>query len=275
MSGEAYEDHLPEPEDAFAHTMRQWEENDLDDPVVGMHVTSLEAPANRLVHELLCAEAGIDDSLEVSYGEIQSPDPRKPRGKVKWQLWRYEDTTPVKLFEPPPAAVTHGIARVAAEPYSLRRWMKEGERLGRSLGPARAGEVLAVMVHPPPPPDERSAVTWVQEIQFAAAFTIAGLDEGWFGSRRHEVLLDLARGPMDWSVTAAIVTLAHIARNEPAAREQVGVLFAALWNNIPRPGYCPWDYALACVWQWLPDLDASLREELERYVEEHDDSIEE
>jgi tetratricopeptide (TPR) repeat protein len=128
-------------------------------------------------------------------------------------------------------------------------------------------DLLGTMVHPPARPDTLPIWVWVQRAQVAAAFVIAHLGEGWDGSPRQRVLCSLARGPMDWSVEAAIVALAQVAQREPAAVRDIAALYLELLESLPTPGGIPYLHALLACAARLPAPDGVLRDKVAQIQE--------
>ena len=91
-------------------------------------------------------------------------------------------------------------------------------------------------------------------MQIASALTLAALDRGWDAlSTRRRALYSLALGPVDWSVTAAAIALAHIARTEPATGQDVLNLFAYLRQQAGRVGYTTYAAPLSMIWLRLAE----------------------
>jgi hypothetical protein len=122
------------------------------------------------------------------------------------------------------------------------------------------------MVHPPRRPDGIMIWTWLHRVQVAAAFICAHLDDGWQGSLRKRVLFSLAHGPLDWTVEAALVALAQIAREEPATVPDIGALYLELFHALPDRGGIPYLNALMMAATTLPSPPPVLREQLEQAV---------
>jgi hypothetical protein len=119
------------------------------------------------------------------------------------------------------------------------------------------------MVNPPPHPAQIPIWVWLQRVQVAAALIIACLDHGWQGSVRRRVLLSLARGPMDWTIEAAIIALAQIAQEEASAVGEITKLFENLALAQPSPGAVPYLSALVVCGLQLPGLPRNLKKSLE------------
>ncbi len=232
---------LPSPSDAFVNILRQFAEAK-EEPQAGpwtmsYRVSSLEPPSNRLAFAMLARRSGQTGQLDATIEAVPEPDPRRPLGRVAYQLWRYEETEPIPVLPPPPDDLAQAVAAIASVDYDLESWAESAARLGASLGADRVDDLLGVMVHPPMAPDAFTTWDWVLRIQLAAALTVAGLDEGWGGSLRRKVLVSLVNGPMDWSVDAAIIALAHLASNDPEIATEALEIFRARLINLPDRGY--------------------------------------
>jgi hypothetical protein len=81
---------------------------------------------------------------------------------------------------------------------------------------------------------------------------------------RRELLLDLANGPLDWSVDAAVVALGEVAVREPEAAGDVAEVFGKLLREQPRPGHVNYLGALLAGIQNWPAAPKDLRDEAER-----------
>ena len=123
-------------------------------------------------------------------------------------------------------------------------------------------DLLGVMVHPPLSPDSFTPWDWIQCIQFAATLAVTGLDAGWAGSLRRKVLVSLVNGPMDWSVTAAIVALTHLAAMDPEIAAEALDVFHARLRNMPDQGYTCYAVPLVLAMLEQPDVNGAERTDL-------------
>ncbi|HZW33835.1 MAG TPA: hypothetical protein VFF52_24145, partial [Isosphaeraceae bacterium] len=171
-------------------------------------------------------------------------------------------TEPIPVLPPPPDDVTQAVAAIAAVDYDRSSWAESAARLGASLGPDRVDELLGVMVHPPLAPDPFAPWDWIQRIQLAAAMAVSGLDEGWAGSLRRKVLISLVNGPMDWSVSAAVVALAHLAATDPEIAAEALEVFRARLGNLPDRGHICYAVPLFLAMLDLPGVTPAERAEL-------------
>lgn len=259
---------LPEPTDATINLLRRSAEEQLEIQKLDLSLSSLESPSARLAVELYQAEHFGKAALTVDVAEIQQPDPRLPRGPVDFVLWRYDGTDPQPTVKPPPQAVADAVAELAARPYHADDWSRQARVIAAGLGKKRAGGLLGVMVHPPRRPPQYPIWIWIQRVQVAAAFIVAHLDDGWEGSVRKRVLFSLARGPLDWTVEAAILALAQVAREEPALALDVGTLYLDLLDSLPGPGGVPYLDALLHCSRHLPTAPEELRARAETMLAE-------
>jgi tetratricopeptide (TPR) repeat protein len=246
---------LPDPDDAIARLPA----GEAGDKVV---LDRLEAPSNFLAFRWLAGR-------EVTVARVQKPDPRLPRGRVDYLLWTYDGTRPSVTLTRPAPGVASAVAELAAQPYRLEVWWGQARRLAQQLDPAQVDDLLATMVHPPGVDQVDRPAAWVYRVQVAAALLITHLDAGWEGSVRRQALVSLANGPMDWTVDAALVALAALARDEEDAAGEIGRLFRELWQEMPADGTaCAYPALLWCSLR-LPDLTdderADLRQNLRRW----------
>lgn len=249
--------------------------------IVSQFVTSLEPPSMRLAFRRQMLGFGATGDSTVSYGQIQSPDPRLPRKPVDFLAWRYREaasggltTDADPVLVQPPTSVTDAVAWLAGHGFYRPGWYDAAEKAVGSLPhPIRAEHLVAAMTHPPVAPNDWPEPDWVFRCQVATALMIAHLDPElpWANSERRKVLLDLARGPMDWTVSAAVVALAEVAGRDADAISDVHAEFRDLLGHQPLPGHiCYLDPVIACGLR-LPELPPDLREELIRVRSEYED----
>jgi tetratricopeptide (TPR) repeat protein len=262
---------LPEPEDATIQVLRRVTGELNRDAAAGQEgslritLDYLEAPSTLLAFECQLAARGARITLDVDVRRIQSPDPRLPRVPVDYLLWKYpgpgasRGTRAVPAVPRPSRDLTDLVGAIAAEPYHLSGWADRAAALAARLRPAQAADLLGVMVHPPVPPAGLPAWVWVQRLQIAAALVVARLDSGWEGSVRKKVLFDLANGPLDWTITAAIIALAALAQDDRAAERDVAALFRELRRAIPAEGYTCYAGPLLSCSRQLPGSSADER----------------
>jgi len=278
-AGRPYATYLPAPAEAILNLLPRfveaWRKDPADVPTGAFKVTlsALEAPSARLAFEVQLRAMGCDPDLRITVSNLQTPDPRLPRAEVTYRVWRYREdrkllgkkltTDPVAAVPEPPAAVAAAVARIAATPYDRAAWYTAAGAAvtGAPVRPSPV-DVLGVMAHPPELPDGWYAPDWVLRCQLAAALAAAHLGDG------RRVLLDLARGPYDWTVTAAVVALTEAAQRDPAVTTAALPVFLDLLRDQPRPGYVCYEYAAACCVQQLPGVPDDVREHFARYQEQ-------
>lgn len=270
---------LPEPTDATANLLRQFREKIVSDPAdapegeARMTLSCLEAPSNYLAFRMEMEALRHDLRLKVIVNAVPKPDPRLPVAEVKYPLWKYDGTDASPALPAPPADVVGRIAELAAMPFEEPANWAAASRVAEQLGPSRVGEVLAVMVHPPPVPPGGTALAWLPRVQYAAAEVAAWVDGGWEGSARREALLSVLHGPSDWATEAAVRVLARVGVENEAYAPDIGEAFQRLANHRPDQGFCCWEHTLFRCWLDLPHLFPTEREELEktlRRIEERD-----
>jgi hypothetical protein len=271
-----YIGYLPQPQETIVKILSSWEKSEIKpstENFTSLTLNVLEAPSSRLAMDIYLAEQFGKSDLTVEVVEIQTPDPRFPPTSVDYLLWEYQGSNPKPNIAPPSTRVSELIAYLAARHYYLPDWLKETRLIASSLGDGRLEELLGVMVHPPQRPAEIKIWDWIQRVQMAAALTIAYLDETWHNSLRKRVLFSLVLGPMDWTVEAGIVALTQIALEEESAAPEILHLFINLFNSIPKPGYCPYEYALVCSCLRLPCLNQEFRGYLTKYKQDLEEKL--
>jgi hypothetical protein len=266
---------LPEPSDASANVLRQVadaiREKGDNGPSgeLNLTVSCLESPSNQLAFALEMQALGKTSKLTVEYQSVPKPDPRQPLAPVEYLLWEYDDHDARPALSPPSEEISQLVAGLAARRYSYWGNWNEAGVVAERLAPERIDELLAAMVHPPPVRGGVSALAWLPRVQLVAAQIIAQIDEGWSGSLRRRALLDVVRGPRDWTTEAAIITLAQIAQyeQEPAIAAEVRQVFQQLLDAQPGHGHCSYMHALLSNWLFLPNLPQRERKSVEQRLQ--------
>jgi hypothetical protein len=243
---------------------------------VSLTVSCLESPSAIRAFEMQLAMAGDEVRLIPDVRAIPTPDTRRPRAEVSHLLWRYDGTNPVEAVAPPREEVRAAIAAIAGTWYDLDAWREQAREVGRRLGPAGVRDLLGAMVRPGRPEPEMPAWYWFQRMQVAAALALSGIDSGWASSTRREVLVDLALGPMDWSVDAALLALSEIARESEEASRELEEVFSFLLGQRPDRGAWYNERALISLVQRLPTVTPDVRaqfEEIEEMLERGDEPL--
>lgn len=265
-------DKLPGPCDATANALRAALDTvrSGDGPwKLKMTLSHPEGPSNLLALRLVARAHGREPDVTWSFTHLPHPDPRLPLPGTEPLLYRLEHDALVPALPPADPAVQREVAAIAQTPYLLAEWSERAQVLGLALGPARAEQLLRVMLDPPPLPDkDLDAPDWVQGIQIAAALALAQIDAGWSGSERRRFLLAVAGGPIDWTVTAAVVALTWVATRTPTAVPDVLATFAALRDREPDAGGCTYAIPLRQAWLELPGVSGAQRARLERELNE-------
>jgi hypothetical protein len=274
--------YLPEPQEATLGILRQITDlakspESLPRGEVKVTLSALEAPSSRLACEIGIAALGLDLNIPFTITAVQKPDPRLPRRTVRYQVWKYKEekkllvlrsltTEPIAAVPEPPPEVATAVAEIARSPFDRPAWLAAGGELVRRLQP-NVEELLGVMAHPPVLPSGVYAPIWIQRLQVAAALALANHEAHtpWPDSRRKQVLFDLACGPMDWTVDAAVIALTAVAQNNPGTCRDAVELFLGLLNQQPRPGHVCYEHAVVHCFQQLPGLAKELRDSLAAY----------
>ena len=252
--------------------------NVLEDPRVKrgtpirIGVSSLESPSVRLTLALFAHHSTDPASVDYTYASVPTPDPRNPRAPVKTLLWRGEDGVMRQAVDPPSDEVREAVAAVAREAADLFACWEAAGRFAPRFA-STLDSVAAAMVYPIDPPDGAgSTPSWVYKSQVAAACIIARADTRWAGSQRRQILIDLLRGPVDWTVAAAVLALGEVAVREPAALAEIRRELQELAKSVGGEGHCPFAVTLAVTSSKIPFFRPELRQKLEEWL--RDDSSE-
>ena len=256
---------------ALAHgaivSMTDASTNALSDPRVRrgsksrVGVSALEAPSARMCLAVHQGSGPSPCEVDYTFGSVMTPDPRIPRGAVETLLWVEQGGVMVQTRGAPAAAIREVVARVARESSTLfTAW--------DAAGPLAEGvrdhldDLAACMVHPTDPSDDFPTVSWVYRTQIAAACLIARSDDGWRGTRRRKILIDLVRGPVDWTTAAAVLVLGEVAVRTADALPEVRRELMSLALTIPTGGHPCHATTLALVAHKVPFFPPDLREKL-------------
>ncbi|HEV2239141.1 MAG TPA: hypothetical protein VGR57_20970, partial [Ktedonobacterales bacterium] len=264
----AYLDLLPEADEASINVARQL----LAEPHklakggnISIGLSHLESPSARMAITMEMAAKVPAVTLEFGAPEVPTPDPRVPRKSIPFVLWTYNGTMPQPAVAAPKPSVAAAITAIARTSFNVEAWRKPAYRLAQELGPQGLSDLLAVMVHPSTPPDDRPAWDWIRQVQIASALTIAQLgDSRWEGSVRRDALLSLVYGPMDWAGVAALVALASLVVHEPAVAPSVEEIYLDLLGHQPSEGAWALYQPLVVLLSRLPQLSESERAAVRR-----------
>ncbi len=226
-----YERGLPEPMEPTLREAMAWATGRAAQPLALW--PRLEAPSARLALELWAASLKL---APLSHEVSQLPDaggfdPRLVRhGARHALLWRYDGATPHPLVAPAPPRWCVAIWALAMTPYHASTWWKRARAMLDEVQEAATPQgLLGAMVHVGAVPPGHTPWGWVMRVQIATALVIARLDEQ-RGARDEGALLlmNLARGPVDWSVSAALVALARVGQQRPLMRRAL----LQLWEEL-------------------------------------------
>jgi tetratricopeptide (TPR) repeat protein len=251
-----YVNRLPGPGDATANALQQLMHQIAQQPQmaqggkVGLNVTHPESPSVVMAFRHWAAANRFDIGVDFKVEKVQSPDPRVPKGPVDFVLWAYDGTVPRPNVPAPDPRAAGAVAEIARMPYDLAAWDGPARSLGAQMGSGWMQQLVCTMAHPPPLPDPKmDPFEWVQKVQIAAAMVTAYLDPpAWEGSTRQRALFSIARGPVDWTVDAAVIALAWLGRGDAVIRRDVEALFRELEQQIPKDGFTCYEYPLVCSW---------------------------
>jgi len=228
-----------------------------------MAVSALEAPSVRLCLALHQGDGCDPRAVDYSFGAVGTPDPRLPRGTVKTLLWAEVDGVMVQSVPVPPDDVRALVAKLAERALDLFVTWDAAAELAPEVA-SRMDELVHAMVYPTPAPSDVPMASWLFRYQVAAACLVAHAETGWRGSRRRQLLLDLVRGPGDWTTAAAVLVLGEIAVREPDALPEIRRELTLLAKAIPDGAYSSYAPVLALVARKIPFFPPELVEQLEK-----------
>ena len=180
---------------------------------------------------------------------------------------------------PPPTRSPDGraqgaIAWIARHPFGRQTWDAAARTVAEDFGPDAYHGLMSVLAHPPMPAEEDpfDAFTWTWRSQVATALVLSHFGPWESGSAR-AALFSMLYGPSDWTTGAAIVALGVRAATHPPMRAEIEQAFGWLRTQIPERGYTSWEIVLAEVWLSLGHHPPHLREDLERWIARHHDTV--
>lgn len=261
-----FERFLPRPEDAsiwavmpLAMELESRKKQGLAPPEKGfaLQLDDVEAPSVGIVLDLLCQHYKLPPYEYAISGVKSSPDPRYPRQSTQLTLWRYDGlfpSTPLPQLETSVRSLQ--VYALAQRPYHLASWWKMAGLVARELTAMETFTLMpSLMVHiPGPVPETLWPWQWVERVQIAATLIMSRAEQGWDGSVRRQILLDLARGPVDWTVSAALIALSQIAHESRSAQEEILALFEERLDDLERWGWCCFGTCLCVLLLRLPGL---------------------
>jgi hypothetical protein len=247
---------IPLPSDALAAAIL----GATNDRLTGCTSTDVEAPSNLLLFRALFGDA----PFSLHFTNVACPDPREPVAPIAVQLWRREAELLRPALPEPPRAVIEPIAHLARTEYRRRRWWAAAGRIANELAATPLEALLAAVTHPPAAPESVPADEWIVRVQLVSAMVLAQLapSEPWEGSLRRSGLYCLLHGPMDWSTSAAVVALTHVAEDDPTSRTDIHRAFARLLLAMPDSGAVCWLETLLNEWLSSQGLFPAEREAL-------------
>lgn len=261
-----YLDFLPEAQDASINAMRKiaehLREDEIDDGKIKIAVNLIEPPSVDLASRLMFQAYNKNMKLVRTIGGIPKPDPRK--SLAKFQLWKYRFKKARPAVPVPPLDISQKCARLAAESYNYERNWRQAAFLARTMSLDQIPNILAVMVHPPRVENGSEAWTWLQRIQLAAAQIVANIELLKQVNVTDSALVQVLKGPVDWTMDAAAIALTQRARQQPECAEAVVSVLAALVRRLPTAGYwSPMETSLQNI-LLIPGVPGHVRQEAEQ-----------
>jgi tetratricopeptide (TPR) repeat protein len=224
-----------------------------------LRLSALESPS--ALHTMIATVPGVAVTVE----QVPAPDIRSPRRPEGTALWRYDGTTAVPAVAPPSSTAAARLRELA---HPVWPHPPAAYDAAVSLALVEPDDLLALMVHPPTPPDteigralaDHDPALWVRCVQSWACLGLLHhrTDEPWESSTRRRLLVELVWGIEDWTTEAALFALVTYAWVEPTVRPDVALLVGERLADVARvarhrPVGIAWSVAQLAM--ATPDLD--------------------
>ncbi len=207
------------------------------DPSIGEIVFRLdhvEPPSVELAIELMLDEAASKLRFSCQSESDITPDPRSSR--AEFLLWKFDGREPSPAVRPPDIVLVDSCAKIATlSSDCYQSWTRCCEEFG-TVPDASAESWLSVMVNPPQNRAATTIVQWLRRVQLAAAQFAVLVERNTGVEIDESKVAEVTRGPLDWSVDAALVALALRARTEHALVPKICRLAQDVLDRIPDQG---------------------------------------
>lgn len=204
---------IPEPTDALVNIARHAFERGVDPSPGGdpLQITLKwpEGPTAQLV-----LSHAIGRRVDLTVQDIPDPDPRLPRHHIaEHQAWTLGPSGLEPAFAPPPTDVVDQVVVGDAPFYPLTAALSDAHTTLHSIGPQQ-GLLVALATYPRRAPAGIAPWRWIRRWQVVCCLALAEI-----GGTRY--LRDIALGPDDWLVDAALCGLRAYAARNPEHREWI------------------------------------------------------
>ncbi len=233
-----------------------------------------ESPSAALAFDFAMRSLGAGSAqLSVEVEQFQQPDPRMDKSRVPFPIFQPRGNMPGPIATQADPSLANMIGQIAFQSFRKDVWDPAAQRVAQQVGPNAAQALMAVLLNPPPPPNEFDGVTWFYRCELATAIVLSHLGP-WESGPGRAALYSMISGPSDWVTIAGIVALAWRASDSPNVRAEVEGAFSWLRTQIPKEGFTPWEGALAYTWLNMGGHSESLQKALERWIATYEDTIE-
>lgn len=262
----AYLGYLPEPEEAGINILRQMHDmlfngDGIGGSTIKITINYLEAPSVRLATDLFLRANNLKLKVQCVVEAVPKPDPRK--SKAKKYLWKYWFKEAKPAVAAPSDQFMKACASLASRDYSYQQNWQDAKALAQKAKPELIWQILAVMVHPPLPPRDTPAWIWLPRIQLAAAQWVANIEILNNIPIEQSALVEVARGPIDWTIDAAVIALTQRQRESNSNSDWLCGLCFDVIERLPREGY--WSTYTTTLQNMLllPHLAESVRTDIQ------------
>lgn len=194
----------------------------------------IEPPSVELAIQLMLDQVNCKLRFSCVSERQLGPDPRE--SSASHSLWQFVRDKAKPAVDEPSPEFKKACAEIAiASSDCVDSWSR-ARKYVKSNSISEVGSCIAAMVYPPAIDADFSPVDWVRRIQLAAAQLAVAVEQLNDVPIADSRIADLSRGPIDWSVDAAMVALAQRARETPALIPDVSNVVQDVLARIPDKG---------------------------------------
>lgn len=197
-------------------------------------VETIESPSVELAIQLMLDQA--NSKLKFEY--ISESDPvLGPRASTASRpLWAFNSGKPTPAVASPTERVKLACARLARFSVDCADSWRLAKEEALAFGTDDVEPLLSVMVYPPKVESDFTSTDWIRRVQLAAAQIATCLEQAEGVSLSESKVVDVTKGPLDWSVDSAMVATAQRAAEEIGLIDQACDVVQAVLLRVPDIG---------------------------------------
>lgn len=197
-------------------------------------VETVEPPSVELAIQLMLDQA--NSKLKFEYISESEPVPDPRASTAKRALWDFKQGKPSPAVGKPAERVGLACAKVAKFSVDCADSWRLAKEEAPALGIDDVDQLLSVMVFPPAVEPDFTSTDWVRRVQLAAAQMATCLEQTEGVSLADSKVVDVTKGPLDWSIDSAMVATAQRANEEVGLIDEVFDLVQNVLLRIPEKG---------------------------------------